>query len=90
MKNVSHIIKRHSKQVTKTNERPMAPCNCRDKYNCPMNVYKRVVSATKISNNMLTLALLREAPKLIWSALKVVPGYSSISKQCLLCLNEKY
>ena len=26
--------------------------------------------------------------KLIWSVLKVVPRYSNIFKQCLLCLNE--
>ena len=29
-----------------------------------------------------------EIPKLTWSILKTVPGYSNISKQCLLCLHE--
>ena len=29
--NISHIIKRHNEQVTKTNKRSIAPCNCRDK-----------------------------------------------------------
>ena len=31
----------------------------------------------------------KETPKLTRSVLKVVPGYSNISKQCLLCFNEK-
>ena len=30
----------------------------------------------------------KETPKLTWSVLKVVPGYSGISKRFLLCLNE--
>ena len=30
-----------------------------------------------------------EIPKLTWSILKIVQGYSNISKRCLLCLNEK-
>ena len=30
-----------------------------------------------------------EIPKLSWSVLKIVPGYSNISKRCLLCLYEK-
>ena len=30
-----------------------------------------------------------EIPKLTWSILKIVPGYSNISKRCLLCLHEK-
>ena len=58
MENVSQIIKKHNKRVTKTNERSIAPRNCRDKNNCPMNenctvenvVYKCVVSATEKSN----------------------------------------
>ena len=41
MENVSHMMKRH-KRVTKTNEKPMAPCNCRDKSNCPVNENYRV------------------------------------------------
>ena len=57
MENVSQIIKKHNKRVTKINERPITPCNCRDKNNCPMNgncrvenvVYKCVVSATEKS-----------------------------------------
>ena len=56
MENVSQIIKRH-KQVTKTNEKPIAPCNYRDKNSCAMIgncrvenvVYKCVVSATEKS-----------------------------------------
>ena len=55
MGNVSQIIKRHNKRVTKTNERLIAPCNCRDKNNCRMNencrvenvVYKCAASATE-------------------------------------------
>ena len=56
MENVSQIIKKHNKRVTKTNERSIAPCkrvtktnkrsvapcNCRDKNNCPMNGNCRV------------------------------------------------
>ena len=57
MGNVSQIIKKHNKRVTKINERSIAPCNCRDKNNCPMNgncrvenvVYKCVVSTTEES-----------------------------------------
>ena len=53
--NVSQIIKIHNKRVTKINERSIAPCNCRDKNNCPMNgncrvenvVYKCVFYATE-------------------------------------------
>ena len=30
-----------------------------------------------------------EIPKLTWSILKIVPGYSNVSKRCLLCLQEK-
>ena len=30
-----------------------------------------------------------ELPKLTWSVLKIVPGYSNISKRCLSCLHEK-
>ena len=37
MQNVSQIIKRHNKRVTKTNERSTASFNCRDKNNCPIN-----------------------------------------------------
>ena len=33
--------------------------------------------------------LAKETPKLKWSVLKVVPGFSNISKQYLLCWNEK-
>jgi len=29
-------------------------------------------------------------PTLEWSIVKSVPGYSNISKKCLLCLHEKY
>ena len=32
---------------------------------------------------------IKETPKLTWSVSKVVPGYSNISKRCLLGLNEK-
>ena len=53
MENVSQIIKKHNKRVTKTNERSIAPCNC----NCLMNgncrveniVYKCIASATEKS-----------------------------------------
>ena len=31
MENVNQITKRHNKQVTKTNEKSIAPCNCRDR-----------------------------------------------------------
>ena len=31
----------------------------------------------------------QKKPKLIRSVLKVIPRYSNIFKQCLLCLNEK-
>ena len=54
MENVGQIIKRHNKWVTKTNERSIVSCNCRDKNNCPINgdyrvenvVYKCTVSST--------------------------------------------
>ena len=57
MENVSQIIKKHNKRVTKKNERSIATCNCRDKNNCPMNgdcrvenlMYKFLVSATEKS-----------------------------------------
>ena len=57
MENVSQIIKKHNKHVTNVDVRSIAPCNCRDKNNCPMNgncrvenvVYKCVASATKKS-----------------------------------------
>ena len=57
MENVSQIIKKHNQRVTKTNERSIAPCNCRGKNNCPMNgncrveniVYKCIVSAAEKS-----------------------------------------
>ena len=29
-------------------------------------------------------------PNLKWSIIKTVPGYSNISKRCMLCLHEKY
>ena len=32
---------------------------------------------------------LQKFPTPTWSVLKVLPGYSSISKACLLCLNKK-
>ena len=65
MENVSQIIKKYNKQATKANERFTAPCNCRNKDNCPMNgncrvesaLYKCVVSATEKSKEMFTLAL---------------------------------
>ena len=55
MENVRQIIKKHIKRVAKINERSIAPCNCRDKNNCPINgncrvenvVHKCVVSATE-------------------------------------------
>lgn len=31
----------------------------------------------------------KETPKLTWSVLKVVPGYSNFCKGCFRCLNEK-
>ena len=31
-----------------------------------------------------------EMPSLKWSIVKSIPGYSNISKRCLLCLHEKY
>ena len=57
MENISQIMKGHNKQITKTNEGSVAPCNCRDKSKCPVNgncrvenvVYKCVPSTTKIS-----------------------------------------
>ena len=30
------------------------------------------------------------SPNLIWCIIKSVPGYSNISKRCMLCLHEKY
>ena len=61
MENISQIIKRHNKRVTKTNGRSIAPCNWRDKNNCPMNgnfrienvVYKCVVSTTRKSKEQV-------------------------------------
>ena len=55
MENVSQIIKRYNKPLIKTSKRFIAPCNCRDKNNCPVNkncrienvVLKCVVSATE-------------------------------------------
>ena len=29
-------------------------------------------------------------PTLMWCIVKSVPGYSNISKRCMLCQNEKY
>ena len=29
-------------------------------------------------------------PNLVWCAVKSIPGYSNISKRCMLCLHEKY
>ena len=29
-------------------------------------------------------------PNLMWCIVKSVPGYSNISKKCMLCLHEKY
>ena len=29
-------------------------------------------------------------PTLMWFIVKSVPGYSNISKRCMLCLHEKY
>ena len=65
MENVSQIIKKHNKRVTKTNERSIAPCNYRDKNNYPMNgncrieniVYKCVVSATKKSKELVYIGV---------------------------------
>ena len=37
IENVDQIIKKYDKLVTKTNGRSIAPSNCRDKSNCPMN-----------------------------------------------------
>ena len=133
MENVSQIIKKHNKRVIKTNERSIAPCNYREKNNCPMNgnyrvenvVYKCIVSATEKSKEHVYIGiaegdwkqcycdhtmsfknqkqsdtalstflwefkkLTKETPKLTWSVLKVVPGYSNISRRCLMCLNKK-
>ena len=55
MENVSQIIKRYNKPLIKTSKRFIAPCNCRDKNNCPVNkncrienvVLKCAVSATE-------------------------------------------
>ena len=30
------------------------------------------------------------SPDLMWCIVKSVPGYSNISKRCMLCLHEKY
>ena len=30
------------------------------------------------------------SPNLMWCIVKSVPGYSNISKRCMLCLHEKY
>ena len=30
------------------------------------------------------------SPNLMWCIVKIVPGYSDISKRCMLCLHEKY
>ena len=57
MENISQIIKRCNKRVTKTNGRPIATCNYRDKNKCPINencrienvVYKCVVSNSENS-----------------------------------------
>ena len=32
----------------------------------------------------------KETPSLKWSIVKSVPGYSNITKKCLLCLYEKF
>ena len=32
----------------------------------------------------------KTAPTLMWCMVKCVPGYSNISKRCMLCLHEKY
>ena len=29
-------------------------------------------------------------PTLLWCTVKSVPGYSNISKRCMLCLHERY
>lgn len=54
MKNVNQVMKRH-KQFIKTNERPVAPCNCRNKNESPMNgncwvenVYRRCFNHKKL------------------------------------------
>ena len=79
MKNVSQIIKKYDKRVTKTIERSVAPCNCRDKNSCPMNGNCRVQNALplpqKIQRNMFTLALLRTIGN---SATTITPCHSKI------------
>ena len=37
MENISQIIKRYKKEVTKAKGRPITPCNYRDKNKCPIN-----------------------------------------------------
>ena len=55
MENVSQIIKKHNKRVTKLNERSIAPCNCREKKNCPMNGNCRVKNVVyKVGNSATT------------------------------------
>ena len=45
---------------------------------------------TALSSNLWELKKKTgKIPKLTWSILKIVPGHSNISKQCLLCLHEQ-
>ena len=65
MENISQIIKSHNEQVTKTNKRSIAPCNCRDKNNFPTNgkckvedvLYKCIVSGTEKSKEHVYIGL---------------------------------
>ena len=59
MENISQIIKRHNEQVTKTNKRSIAPCNCRvESVRLKMYCTNALSLAQKNQRNMFTLALL--------------------------------
>ena len=67
MENISQIIKKRNKRISKTNGRPVAGCNCRDKSKCPMNgnckvenvVSICIASTTKISLEHVKFVLLK-------------------------------
>ena len=53
--------------------------------------HKRYAKETRLSQHVWSLKDKNiESPTIKWSILKVAPSYSNISKQCALCLHEKY
>ena len=65
MNNVSKIIKQHNRNASNEEEKPINPCNCRNKNGCPLNgncklqnvINKCTVSATQTFKQLVYLGI---------------------------------